>query len=579
MELDQLFFKKISSLYRSFRTPKVDAGFEARTVTLAEVKDRLCILAKALTGKSIEITAAEQEGGWRDDVFFLPASFAEAATREENENYYLFRVAYLALQKDLGYNAFQQTITLQQSRDNAQSSSRRVLKSLFEEYPALEKIYLNLKNSLQEKPHYLWGHWMNSKTLASVSENKKSNLESNNPAKTEITTELQAKPCEEVEILEVNQKAIEDYSLGHNFEKIETLEEFQGNWRDCDGSDDLDQHAEAISELNLKQMLRVDQAAHSLLQADFLSSGTLSESKELSSEEHYETYDEWNYQKRGYRKDFCKVFVQNFKKSDALFRSKILTDYGATLRQLKKQFSSLFTERELRKRQSDGVEIDLDALVESYADLAAGKTPSEKLYLSSRKTHRDIALIVLIDRSLSTDSYTQGQRILDVEKKSVLLFSELLNEAGDQFQIDAFSSRTRNHCDYLTLKSFRESCIQGQARLGALDSFGYTRIGPALRHATKTLQAIQAQQKWILLISDGKPNDYDRYEGEYGIQDVRQAIREMNQNNIQLYALAIEAQAKHYLPRMLGKKNFKILPRPELLPQALSEFYTRLNPH
>lgn len=579
MELDQLFFKKISSLYRSFRTPKVDAEIEAKKVALAEMKDRLCILAKALTGKSIEITAAEEEGGWRDDVFFLPASFAQAVTREENENYYLFRVAYLALQKDLGYNAFQQELSLDQAREHAQKSSARILKTLFEEYPGLEKKYLQFRDSLQDKPHYLWGHWMNCKLSSSVSEKQKSNLEKDSLAKTEITSELKANPCEDVEILEVNQKAIEDYSLGHNFEKIETLEEFQGNWRDCDGSDDLDQHAEALNELNLKQMLRVDQAAHSLLQADFLSSGTLMESKELSSEEHYETYDEWDYQKRSYRKDFCKVFVQNFKKSDPLFRNKMLTDYGATLRQLKKQFSSLLTERELRKRQSDGVEIDLDALVESYADLAAGKTPSENLYLNSRKTHRDLALIVLIDRSLSTDSYTQGQRVLDVEKKSVLLFSELLNGAGDRFQIDAFSSRTRNHCDYLTLKSFSESCTQGQARLGALDSFGYTRIGPALRHAAKILQAIQGQQKWILLISDGKPNDYDRYEGEYGIQDVRQAIREMNQNNIQLYALAIEAQAKHYLPRMLGQKNFKILPRPELLPQALSEFYIRLNAH
>ena len=39
----------------------------------------------------------------------------------------------------------------------------------------------------------------------------------------------------------------------------------------------------------------------------------------------------------------------------------------------------------------------------------------------------------------------------------------------------------------------------------------------------------------------GKPNDYDRYEGRYGIEDVRKALSELNHAYINSYALAIEA--------------------------------------
>ncbi|MBF0492468.1 MAG: VWA domain-containing protein [Deltaproteobacteria bacterium] len=576
MELDQLLFSKISSFYRRLRAPKVEAKLEAQTVRLEELRAPLCLLSKVLTGRPIEITAAEEEGGWRDDVFFLPCSFSLGSSREENESYYLFRVAYLAMQKQLAYNfPDHQSFSLEEARRQAQATSGFVLQQLFKEYPSLKNIYQALQTALQDNLHYLWGHWMSSKAVSSAVEKKEPPAEKIS-FPTEILTELKSKPREEVEVLELNQKAMEDYSLGHSFEKVETLEEFKGNWRDCDGSDDLQAHAEALNELDLRQLLRVDQTTHSMLQADFLSLGALSESKEISREAYFETYDEWNYQKREYRKNFCKVFPQKFTKTNPPLREKVLQDYGITLKQLKKKFSSLWTERELHKRQSEGVEIDLDALVENYADRAAGKTPSEKVYLNSRKTQRDIALILLIDRSLSTDSFTQNQRILEVEKNSVFLFSELLYEAGDPFQIDAFSSQTRNHCDYLTLKSFQDSWNQAQGRLAALDTLGYTRIGPALRHASKILQGLKAKRKWILLLSDAKPNDYDRYEGEYGIQDVRQAIREMNQKSIQLYALAVESQARHYLPRMLGQNNFKILPRPELLPRALGEFYCRL---
>ena len=81
----------------------------------------------------------------------------------------------------------------------------------------------------------------------------------------------------------------------------------------------------------------------------------------------------------------------------------------------------------------------------------------------------------------------------------------------------------------------------------------------------------------MLLISDGKPTDYDRYEGRYGIADVRQAIREAGQERIHTYALAVDVQARAYLPHMFGTGNLQILPHPTHLVRSLAQVYGRLS--
>ena len=46
-------------------------------------------------------------------------------------------------------------------------------------------------------------------------------------------------------------------------------------------------------------------------------------------------------------------------------------------------------------------------------------------------------------------------------------------------------------------------------------------------HAGARMDQLDAKNKWIIVLSDGKPNDYDKYEGQYGIQDIKQALREL----------------------------------------------------
>ena len=162
-----------------------------------------------------------------------------------------------------------------------------------------------------------------------------------------------------------------------------------------------------------------------------------------------------------------------------------------------------------------------------YADVHAGRTPSDKVYISDRNKQKDLSILLLLNTSLSSDSYADGNRVIDVEKQTAILFGEVLNEYNIDFSIHGFHSKTRNYLSYNTLKAFDEKWEQAKYRTGSLHPSGYTRIGPALRHSGALIKGRETKNKWVILLSDGKPNDYDRHEGKYGINDVKQAINHM----------------------------------------------------
>ena len=193
-----------------------------------------------------------------------------------------------------------------------------------------------------------------------------------------------------------------------------------------------------------------------------------------------------------------------------------------------------------------------------------------------RKRKKDLSVLILMDTSLSADGYTNNEHVLTVEKNAVLLFGEVMSQYDISFQVDTFSSQTRNNCAYNHVKTFGENWAKTRNRVGSIQAEGYTRIGTALRHAGHLIEKETTQQKWIILLSDGKPNDYDTYEGNYGIEDVKRALRELDHKHIHAFSLAIEHQAKYYLPQMFGHNNYNILPKSADLPVAFSKFYRRI---
>lgn len=587
MDIDQIIFKKVYRLVKRIRQPRIDPVVQARTATLVDLKGRLTVLARALTGQNIELFTAEREGGWSGRVFFLPEQFSHGSAHATNVDFYIFRVCYLAVQQQLGFNwTTEKYQELSLSRHQARHTSPAVLDRLYQLFPSIRDMAEHLiatETAFQEQLapgqppdlSLLWGRWMSpSDAPVSCLDTPAHQPPATPPAAP--TTELRAPAREEVTTLDANQKEVQDYTLMHNFEKVETIEEFKGNWRDMDGADELSEHAESLSELDLRETVRVDTPTHSMYQTEWFRNATAPESREAESSAPCVLYDEWDASKRAYKRGYCRVYPLTSVEEQPEYAAAILQAHRATCRTLQHRIRRAYTEREQVKRQPAGEEPDIDEVVNAFADMRAGHSPSDMVYISRQRRRRDIAILLLMDISLSTDSYTGGRRILDVEKQSVLLFGEAIASFGDRFRIDGFYSRTRNRCHYTTVKSFENTWEQGQRRLGAIEPQGYTRIGPALRHATSLLAQESAAKRWILLLSDGKPNDYDRYEGAYGIADVRQALREAEQQHVRVHALAVESEARFYLPGMFGRNGYSILPHPGELPNALTDFYTAL---
>lgn len=576
MDLDELLFGKVSKYFKQRKKEQILSDHNA--VFLKDIKPRLTLLARAISGNPIEIYPAEREGGYKNNNFFLPIFFNEFSSKEANLEFYFFRILFLSIQAGLKINQSENEIFSEQKKE-------QVLNSLFKKYPNSKVIYQNLKTHFEAKttsksaPDY---SWIYGKLMQNEHEKNTENILENfsdivkKSTTTQITTTLNTKAVEEIVTLEIDKKQQEDYVLLHSFEKVETAEEFNGNWRDFDGSDDLEKHENAIEDLNMKFTVRVDDTAHSVYQADFTENTSISESAQIDSNGFHLTYDEWDFEKRKYKEHFCKLYPKiQLKTNSSYYQSTILKN-NSTLFNLRKILASLNNKMQQQKRQNHGEEFDIDAITDLYADVHSKKTPSDKIYLSNRKKEKDLSILLLLDISLSSDSYAAGNRVIDVEKQVSILFGEILNEFNIDFSIDSFYSKTRNFSTYLTIKDFDENWAIAKNKVGAIEPSGYTRIGTALRHAGARLDTRKTKSKWIILVSDGKPNDYDKYEGKYGINDVKQALRELNQRNIHSYALAIEAQAKYYLPQMFGQNHYQILTTPTELLQSMIKLYEKI---
>ena len=586
MDFDQIIFQKIFRFYQ--KRKKIDPLVSARTVLLTDIKPKLTILARALTGKAIDIFAASRDGGWQNNTFYLPISFSKLNTAEENIQFYIYRLCYLYLQQKSNFNWLPtDSKTEQESQAKAIETSPQIQRLLFEEFPILEPVHQRLKKILEQEanerkkttaPDYSWlyGHWMKNSTQSPGDDLEHINKLKKFVEDQKITTEIEAKATDEVETIQVDKKAQEDFTLQHHFEKVDTAEEFNGVWRDFDGDDSLENDAEALNELNLKQTVRVDDPVHSVYKAEFASNLTVSESKESSLEGDFITYSEWNFSARKYKQDYCKVYPSKTTEENIEYYTNTLKANAQVLRNLKKRFAQMDNALEVVRRQPSGEDFDIDAVTDMYSDIVAKHTPDEKIYLSKRKRKKELSILFLLDLSLSSDSYTNGNRVLDIEKQVVIILGEALNDSQVEFEIGGFSSKTRNYCSYFTIKSFDEPWLKGRYHVGAVEPSGYTRIGPALRHAGSRLKHQSTRKKWLVLLSDGKPNDYDKYEGKYGVQDVKQALRELNTEDINTYAVAIEDQARYYLPQMFGQNHYNILSSPMEMIQSLAKLYERI---
>ena len=115
--------------------------------------------------------------------------------------------------------------------------------------------------------------------------------------------------------------------------------------------------------------------------------------------------------------------------------------------------------------------------------LRSGHSPDELLYIDRKKDLHDVSAVLLLDLSFSTDAWVRDVRVLDAIMETVYCVGEVIDGAIEGFAVAPFSSHTRRSCRFELLKDFQDPWEKARLRFGGLQPQGYTRIGPALRHA------------------------------------------------------------------------------------------------
>jgi len=418
----------------------------------------------------------------------------------------------------------------------------------------------------------LWGELIET---ISGSDATAGNPDEHTPRESDVDSEEIAPAIEALRRVELDPKEKEEVVLVHNFEKVEALDSYNGGVRNTDGSDELDAHLDALDEVELGDLIRDDDVAHSVLRADLSLGLDVPDVGSVGPDERGIAYDEWDGRKNRYRREWCTVYPAPMRATEPRFAAEALTRHGRLVRELRRRLEIHRTGLRSKDRQLDGDDVDLAALVDAHGSMRAGRGLDPRLYIRQERQRRDFATTILLDTSLSTDSWVNNRRVLDVAREAILVLGEVADQLGDRLQLLTFASHTRNHCRVWEVKGWDDPWPIARDRLGAIAPQGYTRIGPALRHATAGLAAEPADQRLLLLVSDGKPTDYDRYEGRYGIADIRQALREADRAGVHTHALAVDAVARDYLPPMFGPGNWDVLTHPDQLPEVLTTVYGR----
>jgi nitric oxide reductase NorD protein len=289
-------------------------------------------------------------------------------------------------------------------------------------------------------------------------------------------------------------------------------------------------------------------------------------------------YPEWDCRSNEYRQPGAIVRQPAAALGDPEWVRLVMARHGRLARRVRTRFERLRPRPVRLLRQADGPEIDVAAYVTAAADRRAGLTPDGRVYVARRPARRELSVALLLDVSASTDAWvSSNRRIVDVAKDAMVIVCEALDALGDRYGLFAFSGEGPHDVSVLPLKTFDEPSGPAiKRRIAALDSDRYTRLGAPIRHLSAALGRESAAARLLLLLSDGKPNDVDLYEGRYGVEDTRQAVAEARAQGVTVFCLTIDREAPRYAGRIFGPSGFAVLHRPEELPVVLVDVLRHL---
>lgn len=320
-------------------------------------------------------------------------------------------------------------------------------------------------------------------------------------------------------------------------------------------------------------------------------------------------YDEWDYHIGDYRPRWCRLRELAVAGDAGEFFNRALDDYAALLPEVRRQFQRIRPQMyRTVKGLEDGEDFDLNAVIGARVDRRAKRAPSPRLYVARMREERNVATVFLVDMSASTDEPVQKaappdgdapaapaaapcnhegrrakpeRRIIDVTKEALVIMSAALAEIGDAYAIYGFSGHGRDNVEFYLVKSFNEPLsVAVKGRIGAIEPKSSTRMGTALRHATEKLAGIGARSRYVILLSDGFPQDFDygqdRRSNVYGLRDTSAALREAEAAGITPFCITVDKAGHDYLRTMCDPSRYLVIDDIGALPRELPKIYQRV---
>ncbi len=606
--------EKVGEIWHRFITRAADTHYPKATVTLASVSRTAGIMFRALGGDgALQVRASNAmehyarrtflqriagsnqhiELAWRDEeALILPSEIDYFPESRLNRDLYLWlaALAVAEVSDESTWFSRNQQFTLQtierfpgiRSRYErlveAHLSQRCNIDKLPDDEAAQEQaICQALRNpgSVQQLPHAnkapqpvpLWLHPFPPVPHPGITRNDED--EQHEKGETLNLNDDKRRKSERTEKPESQDKGL----ITIRMENLFGWGEFIKLDRSSDDEDDLESAASAAQDMEVISISQDSKPSSGALRFDLDLPAADNDDLVLSDGI---LLPEWNYKKHELRADYCRLLPMIAANATAC---ELPSHLRTTAKKLRAQFQQLAPARIWQHSQQEGSEIDLDAFLRFSGDRAAGQVAAfDGLYRDLRAGKRDLACLLLADLSLSTDSWVNDHmRVIDVIRDALFLFAESLSATGDRFSMYGFSSRKRDPIRYHQLKSFDESYTSHiRGRINEIKPGYYTRMGAAIRHSSQLLKEQPASRRLLLILTDGKPNDLDQYEGRYGIEDTRQAIHEARQLGLQPFCVTIDTKAAEYLPHIFGNSSFVVIHKPSQLPKELPLLYATL---
>jgi nitric oxide reductase NorD protein len=291
-------------------------------------------------------------------------------------------------------------------------------------------------------------------------------------------------------------------------------------------------------------------------------------------------YQEWDYQVQLHRPDWVTVLEKRQAKASPDEIDNILVEYKPLASRIKAIIDSLQPEGLVRHRhQEDGDDIDLNAAINAMVSIRRGEMPDPRINIRYERKTRDLAVLVLLDLSESTNETLPGsdRPVIQLAREATSLLAWAIDGIGDPFAIHGFASDGRHDVQYYRFKDFDQPYDEkAKAQLAGMKGGLSTRMGAALRHAGDFLLRRPQQKKLIILVTDGEPADIDVRDPQYLRHDTKKAVEELSTNGVLTYCLTLDPNADEYVSRIFGVNAYSIVDNVQRLPERLPSLFMTL---